>query len=244
MREGAIAWTFTITQAAETARILKSMGWVPDVVLASNAKRTRQTLDEMTSVIEGLGDDAHLYGSLYTVAALDGQTRQHIEVLSEGRRGGQQGLDRVPAASGFLPPASSPPNPHAPHPGLTPCSMQECLLEVVDDKLNHCVAVVGHNKVREWTCVPEESRVCGVRVPHHSHPRPVQGMEEAASSFAGAAVKLKTASAALLQCVAESWTDVLGTHTAELKKGAKDEDWASHQGVKWELVGVIGPTGA
>lgn len=68
-------------QAAETARILKSMGWVPDVVLASNAKRTRQTLDEMTSVIEGLGAvDAHLYGSLYTVAALDGQTRQHIEV--------------------------------------------------------------------------------------------------------------------------------------------------------------------
>lgn len=159
-------------QAAETARILKSMGWVPDVVLASNAKRTRQTLDEMTSVIEGLGAvDAHLYGSLYTVAALDGQTRQHIE---------------------------------------------ECILEVVDDKRNHCVAVVGHNK----------------------------GMEEAASSFAGAAVKLKTASAALLQCVAESWSDVLGTHTAELKKGAKDEDWASHQGVKWELVGVIGPSSA
>jgi hypothetical protein len=66
-------------------------------------------------------------------------------------------------------------------------------------------------------------------------------MEEAASSFAGAAVTLKTASAALLQCVAESWSDVLGTHTAELKKGAKDEDWASHQGVKWELVGVISP---
>lgn len=73
--------SFPRVQAAETARILKSMGWVPDVVLASNAKRTRQTLDEMTSVIEGLGAvDAHLYGSLYTVAALDGQTRQHIEV--------------------------------------------------------------------------------------------------------------------------------------------------------------------
>jgi phosphohistidine phosphatase SixA len=38
-------------------------GWVPDLVLASNAKRTRQTLDEMSSVIQRLADlDTHFYG--------------------------------------------------------------------------------------------------------------------------------------------------------------------------------------
>lgn len=39
-----------------------------------------QTLDEMTSRMEALSEaDTHLYGSLYTINALDGQTRQHIE---------------------------------------------------------------------------------------------------------------------------------------------------------------------
>ncbi len=36
---------------------------MPDLVLASNARRTRQTLDEMATVMGGLGDvDAHFYG--------------------------------------------------------------------------------------------------------------------------------------------------------------------------------------
>ncbi|KAG1655473.1 hypothetical protein FOA52_008667 [Chlamydomonas sp. UWO 241] len=116
-----------------------------------------------------LGDvDAHLYGSLYTVAALDGQMRQHIE---------------------------------------------ECLLGVVSDDHNTCVAIVGHNR----------------------------GMEEAASSMAGVAVKLRPASAALLQVAAASWRDVLGDHKAELKAGTKDEDWGTQGGAKWTLLGVISP---
>lgn len=94
--------------------------------------------------------DAHFYGSLYTVAALDGQTREHLH---------------------------------------------ECLLEVVDDDRNQVVMCVGHNK----------------------------GWEEAASSFCGQAVKLRTASAALLQAYADSWCDVL-----------KDK-------VQWQLVEVLSP---
>lgn len=36
---------------------------MPDLVLASNSKRTKQTLDEMTSVMVKLGEvDAHYYG--------------------------------------------------------------------------------------------------------------------------------------------------------------------------------------
>jgi phosphohistidine phosphatase SixA len=61
--------------------MLQARGWIPDVVLASNAKRTRQTLEQMTGVMTDLSAvDSHLFGSLYTVNALDGQTRQHIEV--------------------------------------------------------------------------------------------------------------------------------------------------------------------
>eukprot|EP00955_Chlamydomonas_euryale_P019472 207401-Chlamydomonas_euryale.AAC.1 len=42
-------------------------------------------------------------------------------------------------------------------------------------------------------------------------------MEEAASSMAGAAVKLTPGSAALMEVAATSWKDVLGDHKAELK---------------------------
>jgi len=138
-------------QSSRIAAKLAEAGWVPDLVLASNSKRTKQTLDNMAKSMTVLEEiDAHYYGSLYTVAALDGQTRQHL---------------------------------------------QECLLEVVDDSKNLCVMLVGHNK----------------------------GWEEAASSFAGHAVKLKTASAALLQVAAKSWSDVL------------KED------ASWQLVGVLTP---
>ncbi|GFR52238.1 hypothetical protein Agub_g14772 [Astrephomene gubernaculifera] len=139
-------------QAAQVAQLIKSKGWTPDLVLASNSKRTKQTLDEMSEVLEELGSvDAHFYGSLYTVAALDGQTREHI---------------------------------------------MECLLEVVDDVRNTVVMCVGHNK----------------------------GWEEAASQFAGTAVKLRTASAALLQVYSGSWREVL------------------RDSVTWQLVEVMGPS--
>ncbi|KAF5832652.1 hypothetical protein DUNSADRAFT_11397 [Dunaliella salina] len=137
-------------QAISIAHELKKAGWEPDLVLASNSKRTKQTLHEMSKVMESLEDvDTHLMGSLYTVAALDGQTRQH---------------------------------------------MQECMKEVVHDKSHFCVMLVGHNK----------------------------GWEEAASQLAGQAVKLQTASAALLQVTAESWADVL-----------QGED------ARWRLVGIL-----
>ncbi|GAX79009.1 hypothetical protein CEUSTIGMA_g6449.t1 [Chlamydomonas eustigma] len=178
-------------EAAALARMLQARGWIPDVVLASNAKRTKQTLEEMTSVMTDLSDvDSHLYGSLYTVNALDGQTRQHIE---------------------------------------------ECLLEVCDDERHRCACIVGHNK----------------------------GMEEAASSLAGCAVKLKTASAALLQCAADSWKDVLGSHRSDLNRTSREEDYGaaaiaggissrsskgglgghygSGGGLMWTLVDVISP---
>lgn len=159
-------------QSQELAALLRAKGWVPDLLLASNAKRTKQTLEEMEGVIEELKDvDTHLFGSLYTINALDGQTRQHIE---------------------------------------------ELVLGVADDQLNHTIAIIGHNK----------------------------GMEEAASSLAGAAVNLRTASAALLQCMASSWADVLGDHQSDLERTSMEEWGDGGRGGTWELVEVLTPASA
>lgn len=139
-------------EAGQVALRLNGRGWLPDVVLASNSTRTKQTIDEMCGVLPELAAaDAHYYGSLYTVAALDGQTREHIA---------------------------------------------DCLTEVLDDSKHFVVMCVGHNK----------------------------GWEEAASSFCGQAVKLRTASAALLQAYADSWRDALKDHS-----------------VQWQLVEVLSP---
>lgn len=67
-------------EAQSIAKRLAASGWLPDIILASNSKRTKDTLDAMTEVMGQLADaDAHYLGSLYTVAALDGQTRTHLE---------------------------------------------------------------------------------------------------------------------------------------------------------------------
>lgn len=82
-------------EASELARLLVAKGWIPDIVLASNARRSKQTLEEMGGVMEALADaDSHLYGSLYTINALDGQTRQHIEEVREMRHRGGKACNR------------------------------------------------------------------------------------------------------------------------------------------------------
>jgi phosphohistidine phosphatase SixA len=110
------------------------------------------TLDAMAEADDALGGvDAHFLGSLYTVAALDGQTRAHLEEVIRG---------------------------------------------VACDTANFCVMCVGHNK----------------------------GWEEAASSFAQRAVRLTTASAALLEsAVGRTW------HDATAPEG------------EWRLVSIVTP---
>ncbi|MEW5302215.1 MAG: hypothetical protein WDW36_005018 [Sanguina aurantia] len=138
-------------EAASVALKLRNLGWVPDLVIGSNSLRTKQTLEELYQVIPEMRNvDGHFYGSLYTVGALDGQTKSHL---------------------------------------------LECLSEVVEDSKNSCVLLCGHNR----------------------------GWEEAASAFAGQAIKLRTASAALLQCVSTSWGDVLTEEN------------------RWQLVAVVEP---
>eukprot|EP00877_Chromochloris_zofingiensis_P009141 jgi/Chrzof1/4480/Cz14g14230.t1 len=124
-------------EAMNIARRLQELDWIPDIIIASNSRRTKQTLDLMCEAHSELGTvDAHFLGSLYTVSALDGQTRTHLE---------------------------------------------ECILSIASDTDNQCVMCVGHNK----------------------------GWEEAASSFTKQAVRLNTASAALLEAVGKTWDDVM-----------------------------------
>ena len=67
----------TMQQVAEK---LASRGWLPDLIMSSNSLRTRQTLQAMAEAVAAFGAaETHLLGSLYTVAALDGQTLKHLQ---------------------------------------------------------------------------------------------------------------------------------------------------------------------
>lgn len=65
--------------ARSAAAHLLAAGWIPDLLLCSNSRRTKQTVEAMASEVGAFDDvDAHFLGTLYTVAALDGMTAAHI----------------------------------------------------------------------------------------------------------------------------------------------------------------------
>ena len=64
----------------QVAQKLARRGWLPDLIMSSNSLRTRQTLQAMAEAAAAFGAaETHLLGSLYTVAALDGQTLKHLQ---------------------------------------------------------------------------------------------------------------------------------------------------------------------
>ena len=66
----------------QVAKQLQEHGWLPSVIMCSNSLRTQQTLDSMKDAVDALCNaEAHFRGSLYTIAALDGQTRRHLQVF-------------------------------------------------------------------------------------------------------------------------------------------------------------------
>jgi phosphohistidine phosphatase SixA len=75
--------------AQQVAQQLADLGWVADLVICSDSTRTRQTLEAMQEARIGLEDArVHLRGDLYTIAALDGQTRSHLQgVIAEQTAG-------------------------------------------------------------------------------------------------------------------------------------------------------------
>jgi len=64
------------------ARRLTALGdeFRPDIILCSDSQRTRETLALMAEEVKELSEAETLFlGSLYTVAAMDGETRKHLK---------------------------------------------------------------------------------------------------------------------------------------------------------------------
>ncbi|KAH8939210.1 hypothetical protein BDL97_15G026800 [Sphagnum fallax] len=66
--------------AADIANKLNQPGWFPELILCSDAIRTRETLEIMQSHVSDLGEvEVRFLGSFYAIAAMDGQTAQHLQ---------------------------------------------------------------------------------------------------------------------------------------------------------------------
>ncbi|KAG6552153.1 hypothetical protein Mapa_006255 [Marchantia paleacea] len=69
--------------AANIAKKLqKHPGWIPQLILCSDSTRTRETLDIMQQQVPELLDaDVRFLSSFYSVAAMDGETLQHLQEI-------------------------------------------------------------------------------------------------------------------------------------------------------------------
>ncbi|KAH7293118.1 hypothetical protein KP509_28G012800 [Ceratopteris richardii] len=122
------------TSSANLGSKLQLAGWLPDLILCSDSLRTRETLEVMKEHVPEFRDiEVHFLGSFYSVAAMDGQTADHLK---------------------------------------------ETICKYATDEIT-TVMCMGHNR----------------------------GWEEAASIFSGLSVELKTANAALLHTVGNSWEE-------------------------------------
>ncbi|XP_073061566.1 uncharacterized protein At3g52155, chloroplastic-like [Primulina eburnea] len=66
--------------AVKLSQKLKEIGWVPELILSSDAQRTRETLKIMQEQVQGfLEAKVHFISSFYSVAAMDGQTAEHLQ---------------------------------------------------------------------------------------------------------------------------------------------------------------------
>ena len=94
--------------AAGVARALAARGWLPDLVLASDAARSRQTLAAMAAAVPALGAAPAIFrGALYTAAALDGQTGPALAAALEEAGGGRGDGEAGPGGDGAGPPPPS-----------------------------------------------------------------------------------------------------------------------------------------
>ncbi|KZV44772.1 hypothetical protein F511_34245 [Dorcoceras hygrometricum] len=66
--------------AIKLSQKLEELGWVPELILSSDAQRTRETLKIMQEQVEGfLEAKVHFISSFYSIAAMDGQTAEHLQ---------------------------------------------------------------------------------------------------------------------------------------------------------------------
>ncbi|KAL8093207.1 hypothetical protein AgCh_035192 [Apium graveolens] len=66
--------------AIKVSQKLHQLGWVPGLILSSDALRTRETLKCMQDKVKELSEaEVHFISSFYSIAAMDGQTAQHLQ---------------------------------------------------------------------------------------------------------------------------------------------------------------------
>lgn len=66
--------------AVVVSQKLQQMGWIPQLILLSDALRTRETLTIMQEQVRGFMEaEVHFISSFYSIAAMDGQTAEHLQ---------------------------------------------------------------------------------------------------------------------------------------------------------------------
>ncbi|KAK6933852.1 Histidine phosphatase superfamily, clade-1 [Dillenia turbinata] len=66
--------------AVNVSRKLQQLGWIPQLILLSDAQRTRETLKIMQKEVPSfLEAEVRFVPSFYSIAAMDGQTAEHLQ---------------------------------------------------------------------------------------------------------------------------------------------------------------------
>ncbi|KAJ4823947.1 hypothetical protein Tsubulata_016426 [Turnera subulata] len=105
--------------AAKLSLKLQELGWLPQLILCSDAMRTRETLEIMQQQVAAFSDaQVHFIPSFYSIAAMDGQTADHLH-LSICKYSADDVLT-VMSVTSLLPPPP-PPCLHLYHPGAVLC---------------------------------------------------------------------------------------------------------------------------
>ncbi|XP_020222049.1 uncharacterized protein At3g52155, chloroplastic [Cajanus cajan] len=66
--------------AVRVSRKLQQLGWIPELILSSDAARTKETLKIMQEQVQELVEaEVHFVSSFYSIAAMDGQTAEHLQ---------------------------------------------------------------------------------------------------------------------------------------------------------------------
>ncbi|WOL17233.1 hypothetical protein Cni_G26022 [Canna indica] len=59
---------------------LQQIGWIPELILLSDATRTKETLQIMQEHAQGFSEaEVYFVPSFYSIAAMDGQTAEHLQ---------------------------------------------------------------------------------------------------------------------------------------------------------------------
>ncbi|XP_057754376.1 uncharacterized protein At3g52155, chloroplastic [Arachis stenosperma] len=68
--------------AVKVSLKLQELGWIPELILCSDAARTKETLKIMQEQVQELVEaEIHFFPSFYSIAAMDGQTAEHLQKI-------------------------------------------------------------------------------------------------------------------------------------------------------------------